>query len=184
MWQQDVVWAMPWAVICCCSQTSWTTAWRHEGTLLAEAGSGGKQEWRTFIPTKTGSCLLPCCIYTAWWAPWWPGLEHLGPSFQKCPCESAGCQSMALLFHWQPSALEKLAAVTGYVDGLCRWAAAHLSVTMVTLLPVLSSARTSCPLMIIMVVGLANQSCCVPTSLPPPTPHPHPPMVSMKRIFK
>ena len=37
---------------------------------------------------------------------------------KNCQCESAGCQSMALLLHWQPSALEKLAAVTGYVDGL------------------------------------------------------------------
>ena len=35
----------------------------------------------------------------------------------------------------------------------CRWAAAHVSVTVVTSLPVSSSAATSCPLMRIVVVG-------------------------------
>ena len=65
MWQRDVVRATPWVLVRCCNRTSRTTAWRHEGTSLAEAGSGGKHERRTFIPTKTGSRLLRCCMLSS-----------------------------------------------------------------------------------------------------------------------
>ena len=117
MWQRDVVRATPWVVVRCCNRTSRTTAWRHEGTSLAEAGSGGKHEKRTFIPPRLAAAFC-VAAYSARWAPWRPGPERLDIFSPKCRCRPAGCQSMAPLLRWPPAALERLAAVSGPADGL------------------------------------------------------------------
>ena len=148
MWQRDVVRATPWVVVRCCNRTSRTTAWRHEGTSLAEAGSGGKHERRTFIPTKTGSRLLRCCMLSSVGSL----TTRTGTSGHLFPKMSMSTSRMPEYGTSAPLTARSVRKAC-CSERSCRWAAAHVSVTVVTSLPVSSSAATSCPLMRIVVVG-------------------------------
>ena len=132
MWQRDVVRATPWVVARCCNRTSRTTAWRHEGTSLAEAGSGGKHERRTFIPTKTGSRLLRCCMLSSVGSL----TTRTGTSGHLFPKMSMSTSRMPEYGTSAPltdCSVRKACCS----ERSCRWAAAHVSVTVVTSLPAL-----------------------------------------------
>ena len=148
MWQRDVVRATPWVVVRCCNRISRTTAWRHEGTSLAEAGSGGKHERRTFIPTKIGSRLLRCCVLSSVGSL----TTRTGTSGHLFPKMSMSTSRMPEYGTSVPLTARSVRKAC-CSERSCRWAAAHVSVTVVTSLPVSSSAATSCPLMRIVVVG-------------------------------
>ena len=132
MWQRDVVRATPLVVVRCCNRTSRTTAWRHEGTLLAEAGSGGKHERRTFIPTKTGSRLLRCCMLSSVGSL----TTRTGTSGHLFPKMSMSTSRMPEYGTSAPltdCSVRKACCS----ERSCRWSAAHVSVTVVTSLPAL-----------------------------------------------
>ena len=132
MWQRDVVRATPLVVVRCCNRTSRTTAWRHEGTSLAEAGSGWKHERRTFIPSKTGSRLLRCCMLSSVGSlTTWTGTSgHLFPKMSMSTSRMPECGTSAPL---TDCSVRKACCS----ERSCRWAAAHVSVTVATSLPAL-----------------------------------------------